>query len=62
MPSVLVELGFLTNPEDEKLLRTLKYRKRLAAVLARAIAQYFSGTPLPERPGDGAADTVGGER
>ena len=62
VPSVLVELGFLTNPEDEKLLRTLKYRKRLAAVLARAIAQYFSGTPLPERPGDGAADTVGGER
>lgn len=45
VPSVLVELGFLTNPQDEALLRTTTYRKRLAAVLARAIARYFSGPP-----------------
>ena len=31
------------------LLRTMKYRKRLAAVLARAIAQYFS-QPSAARP------------
>ena len=41
VPSVLVELGFLTNPVDEKLLRTERYRKKLAALLARAITGYF---------------------
>jgi len=49
VPSVLVELGFLTNRQDEKLLRTMRYRKRLAAILARAIARYFDGTPAPRR-------------
>ena len=51
VPSVLVELGFLTNRQDEILLRTKKYRKRLAVVLARAIAQYFSRAPQAFRPG-----------
>ena len=51
VPSVLVELGFLTNAQDEKLLRTMKYRKRMAAVLARAIAQYFSRMPQADRAG-----------
>ena len=48
---MLVELGFLTNAQDEELLRTMKYRKRLAAVLARAIAQYFSRMPQADRAG-----------
>ena len=51
VPSTLVELGFLTNPQDEALLRSGKYRKRLAAVLARSIARYFAGMPLPDRSG-----------
>ena len=54
VPSVLVELGFLTNSKDEELLRTMKYRKRIAAVLARAIAQYFSGAPAAARIGNRA--------
>lgn len=43
VPSVLVELGFLTNRNDEKLLRTKRYRKKLAALLARAVSAYFDG-------------------
>ena len=54
VPSVLVELGFLTNSQDEELLRTMKYRKRVAAVLARAIAQYFSGAQAASRAGNQA--------
>ena len=54
VPSVLVELGFLTNAQDEELLRTMTYRKRLAAVLARAIAQYFSGARAAGRAGNRA--------
>lgn len=62
VPSVLVELGFLTNRQDEELLRTKKYRKRLAAVLARAIAQYFSGTPPSARPGRPVAGGADAQR
>jgi len=35
-PAVLVECGFLTNPEEEALLRNEDYQRRLAAVLASA--------------------------
>ncbi|MCY4310658.1 MAG: N-acetylmuramoyl-L-alanine amidase [Rhodospirillaceae bacterium] len=49
VPSVLVELGFLTNRDDEKLLSTIRYRKRLAVILARAIARYFGGASLSQR-------------
>ncbi len=35
-PAVLVECGFLTNPEEEALLRSEDYQKKLAAALASA--------------------------
>lgn len=35
-PAVLVECGFLTNPEEEALLRTSEYQTKVAAVLASA--------------------------
>lgn len=36
-PAVLVECGFLTNPEEEALLRQDRYQRKLAAVLASTI-------------------------
>jgi N-acetylmuramoyl-L-alanine amidase len=41
IPSVLVELGFITNAHEEKLLKTRAYQKRLAHVLADGIDKYF---------------------
>ncbi len=38
VPSVLVETGFLSNKEDERLLRDPAARRRIAAVLARELA------------------------
>jgi len=35
-PAVLVECGFLTNPEEEALLRNEDYQRKLAAVIAGA--------------------------
>lgn len=35
-PAVLVECGFLTNPEEEALLRDEDYQRKLAAVVAAA--------------------------
>jgi N-acetylmuramoyl-L-alanine amidase len=42
IPSVLVELGCLSNPREERLLRQEAYRQRLARGLARAITAYFA--------------------
>ena len=35
-PAILVECGFLTNPEEEALLRDEDYQRQMAAVLAGA--------------------------
>ena len=41
MPSVLVEMGFITNRQDEANLKTADYRAKLAERLARAIVAYL---------------------
>ena len=40
MPSVLAEIGFLSNPRDEALLKKPLYRQRLAESLFRGIERY----------------------
>ncbi len=42
IPSVLMELGYLTNPEDEKLLKSAAWREEFAARLARAVEAFFT--------------------
>ncbi len=41
VPSVLMELGYLSNRSEEKLLQQKSYRKKLAASAVRAIDKYF---------------------
>jgi N-acetylmuramoyl-L-alanine amidase len=41
MPSVLVEMGFITNRQDEANLKTAEYRAKLTERLARAIVAYL---------------------
>lgn len=41
VPSILVELGYLSNPTEEKLLRQPDYRLKLAKGIARAIDRHF---------------------
>ncbi len=40
MPSVLAEIGFLTNPADEALLRKPEHRQKIAEALYKGIAAY----------------------
>ena len=42
VPSVLIELGFLSNRADDRLLAAPKQRKRLAEAVRAAVDRYFS--------------------
>ncbi len=48
--SVIVECGFLSNPDDERKLLTPAYRRRLAEKIAEGAVRYLleSGTIAPE--------------
>ncbi len=41
-PSVIVECGFLTNPEDEKLLSSSEYQKSVAYAVFKGAVSYWS--------------------
>lgn len=43
IPAILVEVGFLSNPKEEQLLRTTMYRQRIAEALAESIMDYVNG-------------------
>jgi N-acetylmuramoyl-L-alanine amidase len=40
MPSILAEIGFVSNPHDEKLLRRGDERQKIADALYKGVAQY----------------------
>lgn len=42
MPAVLVEASFISNSEEEKLLRKDSYRAKIAEAITRGIANYFA--------------------
>ncbi|MDD3030447.1 MAG: N-acetylmuramoyl-L-alanine amidase [Alphaproteobacteria bacterium] len=44
VPSMLVETGFLSNPQDEKILRTTQHRKRIALLMAKNLATILSSS------------------
>ena len=43
MPSVLAEISFISNPRDEKLLKTPAYRQKIAEALYKGVAGYAGG-------------------
>ena len=45
IPSVLVETAFISNPEEEKRLRSPAYQVQLADALMRGITRYFAKNP-----------------
>ena len=53
MPSVLIELGYLSNRDDEILLNKAEWRAELAAELAAAVTEYaeLSGRRLMAEQG-----------
>ena len=50
VPSVLVELGFLSNQNDEAALKKPKYRATLVRAIVRAVEGYFARIEEASRP------------
>jgi N-acetylmuramoyl-L-alanine amidase len=45
IPSILVETAFISNPEEEALLRDADYQARLVTALTTGIRRYFAKNP-----------------
>ena len=43
MPSILAEVSFVSNPTDERKLRTAEYRQKIAESLYKGISKYVGG-------------------
>jgi len=58
MPSVLTEIAFLSNPRDEDLLKTSRWRQRVAEALLNGITEYLenlNSTEVARVPAPGTA-------
>jgi len=45
VPSILVETGFISNPDESRKLATVAYRKQMASSVFKGIRQYFYQHP-----------------
>ncbi|GIQ62648.1 hypothetical protein PACILC2_12160 [Paenibacillus cisolokensis] len=43
-PAALLELGFLSNAKDEKIVRTEQYQRNAVVAIANGLADYFAGS------------------
>ncbi len=59
MPSALIEIGFVTNPEEERRLGSVEYQEQLAQAIFRGVVKYkeryertlsVGGSPSGQRP------------
>ena len=41
VPSILIETGFITNPDEERRLKDRRYQAKLAKAIARGVNRYF---------------------
>ncbi len=45
IPSILVETGFISNNQEERLLASRQYQLKLARSILKGISQYFKAYP-----------------
>ena len=45
MPSMLIEAGFISNPQEEQRLRDRSYQRQLGTQIAKAVKDYFHENP-----------------
>ncbi len=67
IPAVLLETAFISNAQEEKLLKTSAFQKKMASAAASAVGRYFAcagGAPpstAAVRPGSSATRAEGGQ-
>jgi len=49
MPSVLVEVSFISNPDEERLLSSDAYRNEIARGIAKGLHSYISAAPTVQK-------------
>jgi len=47
IPSMLVETAFISNPADEKRLRSRTHQQRIADAIHNGVRSYYYENPLP---------------
>ncbi|MCU7800580.1 MAG: N-acetylmuramoyl-L-alanine amidase [gamma proteobacterium symbiont of Lucinoma myriamae] len=47
IPSLLIETGFISNPKEEKLLKSGSYQKKVASAILSGVDGYFKQYPIP---------------
>ena len=57
MPAVLVEVGFISHPDEEKQLRSAAFQESVAVAIAKAVGEFFNRRQLGTTPAVGAAVT-----
>lgn len=60
VPSVLIEVGFISNPQDERDLNTSAHRQRVADAIANGVRDHFMRT-APQGTWFAANRTAGGQ-
>jgi N-acetylmuramoyl-L-alanine amidase len=50
MPAILIEIGFVTNPREEKRLKESRYRDEIARAIVAGLADYKRAWDLRARP------------
>ena len=48
VPSILVETNFISNPKEEKKLKSVAHQKRLASAILAGVRSYFYTNPPPD--------------
>ena len=55
MPALLVEVGFISNPEEESGIKSLPYRKRVVLAMSSAVRDFLKDLDQFDRPGGAGA-------
>ena len=57
MPAVLVEVGFISHPDEEKQLRSAAFQESVAVAIAKAVGEFFGRRQPAAAPAAGLAVT-----
>jgi N-acetylmuramoyl-L-alanine amidase len=60
MPSILAEISFVSNPQDERKLKTPEYRQKIAESLFKGVNKYANGLSGVKNASKLRADAAGG--